>query len=100
MSDIANIAGNRGSSAARLQRPDISESSPRPEESKADRFGRRSEDAVEFSAQARQYAGLQPRVADSNDRIAMIQSQIEAGTYDTEERFSTAVDRMIDHVRS
>ncbi|MCP3860836.1 MAG: hypothetical protein GY728_00365 [Phycisphaeraceae bacterium] len=55
---------------------------------------------MEFSAQARRYAGLQPRVADSNDRIAMIQSQIEAGTYDTEERFSTAVDRMIDHVRS
>ena len=100
MSDIANIAGNRGSSAARLQRPDTSESYPRPQESKTDRFGRRSEDAVEFSAQARRYAGLQPRTADSNDRIATIQSQIAAGTYDTDERISAAVDRMIDHVLS
>ena len=55
---------------------------------------------MEFSAQARRYAGLQPRTADSNDRIATIQSQIAAGTYDTDERISAAVDRMIDHVLS
>lgn len=100
MSDIANIAGNRGSSAARLQRPDISETSPRPQESKTERFGRRSEDAVELSAQARRYAGIQTSKTDSSSRIAMIQSQIAAGTYDTEERLEAAVDRMIDHVLS
>ncbi|NCF39624.1 MAG: hypothetical protein GWP75_05845 [Planctomycetia bacterium] len=100
MSDIANIAGNRGSSAARLQRPDATESSPRPQESKTDRFGRRSEDAVELSAQARRYAGLQTPTTESTGRIATIQSQIAAGTYDTEERLGAAVDRMIDHVLS
>ena len=100
MSDIANIAGNRGSSSARLERPNLGEPSPRSQDSKTDRFGRRSEDAVELSAQARRYAGIQPRIADSNSRIAAIQSQIAAGTYDSAERFEAAVDRMIDHVLS
>ncbi len=55
---------------------------------------------MELSDQARRYASLQPRTADSSDRIAMIQSQIAAGTYDTDERLGTAVERMIDHVLS
>ncbi|MHC4245230.1 MAG: hypothetical protein ACYSUU_00365 [Planctomycetota bacterium] len=55
---------------------------------------------MELSAQARRYAGLQTPTTESTGRIATIQSQISAGTYDTEERLGAAVDRMIDHVLS
>lgn len=97
MSDIANIAGTLGSSASRLQRAEHIEPTNRPTSSAPERFGRRSTDAVELSAQAQRYAGLQPQSDAPTGRIARIQAEISDGTYDTDARIDHAMSRMIDN---
>ncbi|MDA0295277.1 MAG: hypothetical protein O3A19_05150 [Planctomycetota bacterium] len=97
MSDIANIAGNLGSSTSRLQRAEQTQPTPRPASSAPDRFGRRNVDAVELSDQAQRYADLQPRGDAPTTQIARIQSEISHGNYDTDTRLDIAMNRMIDN---
>lgn len=62
----------------------------------ADRVADRPSDRVELSDRARYLAKLQQVPAVRQGLIDQVRAQIEAGTYDTPERFDAAVDGLID----
>ncbi len=100
MSDIANIAGHLGSSSARLARPERPDSPARNlPTTPSDRFGRTSGDAVEISAQARRLAAVGTNEpAPDMAKVGRMKAAIAAGGFDSDARFQTAVDRLIDNV--
>ena len=80
----ATLEGASSSSAARTS----SEPARRPE----------SSDRVELSEHARFMERLRSMPAVRADKVADIKSQIEAGTYETDEKISIAFERMLDEI--
>lgn len=58
----------------------------------------RKADKAEISEHARLLSKLTEADDMRHDKIAEIRSQIEAGTYETDEKMSEAVDRMLDEL--
>jgi len=63
----------------------------RPAENRTDRRA----DRVEISEEARLLERLQNQTEGRTDRIERIQAEIAAGTYESEERLSAAIERFI-----
>lgn len=60
----------------------------------------RTSDRVELSDQARLLSKLKQLPEVREDLVNSVRSQIEAGTYDTPERFDTAVNSLLDDLSS
>ena len=94
MSDIANLAGNLGS--ARVAAPFRPETTARVSVTPtAPRHGR-GQDAVEISDHARRLGGTRPAAGPDLEKVARVKSEIAAGGYDSDVRFQSAADRLID----
>lgn len=60
----------------------------------------RSSDRVELSNQARLLSKLKQLPEVREDLVNSVKSQIDAGNYDTDERFDTAVNALLDDLSS
>ncbi len=100
MSDITPINTSAPRQAGRVSVDPLM--NPRIVDSNADqvrgRGGARTTDRVEFSRVAQYLSQLQSEPTSSNELVNRVRSQIEAGTYLTDDKISAAVDELLDDI--
>lgn len=97
---MSNISPISSSAASRLERvavdPSIASSHSR--EDVRGRGGARPTDRVEFSKVSQYLSKLQSEPTERSELVNRVRSEIQAGTYLTEDKLSSAADGLLDDI--
>lgn len=97
MSDISSI-NNTSNIRVRRVRVDSAYANDSQTEDIRGRGGARTSDRVELSQVAKYLSQLQTEPAPRQDLINRVRSEIEAGTYLSDEKLSAATDHLLDDI--